>query len=45
MSMEDRTHLLQMTVADIHEAPRVLKEARHDGQPIVVVIDSSTCPK
>ena len=45
MSMEDRTHLLQMTVADIHEAPRILKEARHDGQPIVVVIDSSTCPK
>lgn len=39
--LNDRTHLLQITTDDITNAPRILKEPRHDGQPIVVVIENS----
>lgn len=40
MSIAERTHLLQITTGDIHDAPRILKEARGDGQPIVVVVEN-----
>ena len=41
MSIDERTHLLQITTGDISNAPRILKEARQGGQPIVVVIENS----
>jgi len=41
MSIAERTHLLQITTGDISNAPRILKEARDGGQPIVVVIENS----
>jgi len=41
MSLHERTHLMQLTTADIQNAPRILKEAHPQGQPIVVVIENS----
>lgn len=41
MSLADRTHLLQITTGDIANAPRILKEPRDGGQPIVVVIENA----
>jgi hypothetical protein len=42
MSIIERTHLMQITTGDIAEAPRILKEARDGGQPIVVVVENSS---
>ncbi|CAI2371325.1 unnamed protein product [Moneuplotes crassus] len=43
MALNERTHLLQITTGDITNAPRILKNAQHDGQPIVVVIENGFC--
>mmetsp|Transcript_5157 Transcript_5157/g.5915 ORF Transcript_5157/g.5915 Transcript_5157/m.5915 type:complete len:126 (+) Transcript_5157:9-386(+) len=41
MALNERTHLLQMTTDDITNAPRILKDPNHNGQPIVVVIENN----
>ena len=42
-ALNERTHLLQITTGDITNAPRILKNAQNDGQPIVVVIENGFC--
>ena len=36
---------MQITTGDISEAPRILKESRDGGQPIVVVVENTFCCK
>lgn len=43
MSIAERTHLLQITVSEISEAPRVLKEKHDGGVPIVAVVENTLC--
>lgn len=35
--------MIQITTDQIENAPRILKEAQHGGQPIVVVIENKVC--